>query len=253
MHTQALIKLCDCAIHTTQHLSDDCVYTAQHAGCNGASTKLTRWAELVSRLVIKLVEFVIKYFCCCCLVILQYYANIYRGTILPNTAQPYQTPHLLFILFINLCSFYSRAAFISLSQSLRWRRREQSSIECLLDRQENLLVVADWFTSLFWVCFVSSRQVFTCARATQVCHAHCGYYSRAAFIPFSTRGGAATVREWLLIESGVWLSRYGIYQSWHVQWPTTVHIHYHMAHTLQTHTHEFNDWYLYYHTMWSDS
>ena len=121
-----------------------------------------------------------------------------------------QTPRLLFTLFINLCGFYSRAAFISLSQSLRWRRREQSSIECLLDRQENLLVVADWFTSLFWVCFVSSRQVFTCARATQVCHAHCGYYSRAVFSSFSTHGGAATVREWLLIESGVWSSRYGM-------------------------------------------
>ena len=34
----------------------------QHAGCNGAAAKLTRWAELVSRLVLKLVEFVIKYF-----------------------------------------------------------------------------------------------------------------------------------------------------------------------------------------------
>ena len=34
----------------------------QHAGCNGVAAKLTRWAELVSILVIKLVEFVIKYF-----------------------------------------------------------------------------------------------------------------------------------------------------------------------------------------------
>ena len=34
----------------------------QHAGCNGAAAELTRWAELVSRLVIKLVEFVINYF-----------------------------------------------------------------------------------------------------------------------------------------------------------------------------------------------
>ena len=67
-----------------------------------------------------------------------------------------------------LCGFYSRVAFISLSQSLCWCRRARSSIEWLLDRQENLLVVADWFTSLFWVCFVSSRRVFACARATHV-------------------------------------------------------------------------------------
>ena len=33
----------------------------QHAGCNGAAAELTRRAELVGRLVIKLVEFVIKY------------------------------------------------------------------------------------------------------------------------------------------------------------------------------------------------
>ena len=63
---------------------------------------------------------------------------------------------------------YSRAAFILFSQSLRWRRRERSSIEWLLDRQENILVVADCFTSMFWPCFVNSRWVFTCARATQV-------------------------------------------------------------------------------------
>ena len=42
---------------------------------------------------------------------------------------------------------------------------EVYSIEWLLDRQENLLVVADWFTSLSWVRFVSSC---VCARATQV-------------------------------------------------------------------------------------
>ena len=66
----------------------------QHAACNGAAAKLTRWAELLSRLrviktcricnqvcVLKSCELVSL------LVILQYYANIYRGTI-PNTAQP---------------------------------------------------------------------------------------------------------------------------------------------------------------------
>ena len=45
---------------------------------------------------------------------------------------------------------------------------EESEVAWLLERQENLLVVADWFTSLFWVCFVSSWRVFACARATQV-------------------------------------------------------------------------------------
>ena len=89
---------------------------------------------------------------------------------------------------------YLKAEFISLSQSLRWRRREQSSIEWALDRQGNLLVVADWFTSLFWVGFASSRRVFVSARATQVFimptaatirerHLHewrCGYCSRTA-------------------------------------------------------------------------
>ena len=35
---------------------------AQHAACNGAAAKLTRWAELVSRPCNKLVEFVIKFF-----------------------------------------------------------------------------------------------------------------------------------------------------------------------------------------------
>ena len=109
-----------------------------------------------------------------------------------------------------LCSFYLRAAFILLSQSLRWCRREQSSIEWLLYRQENLLVVADWFTSLFWVGFVSSRWVFVSAHATQVfvTPTAATINSRVVFILFSTRGGAATVREWLLIESGIWSSGY---------------------------------------------
>ena len=80
-------------------------------------------------------------------------------------------PRLLFISSINFVgllfksSDYSRAAFISLSQSLCWHRREWSRIERLLDRQGNLLIVAD---SLFWVCFVSSRCTFACVCATQV-------------------------------------------------------------------------------------
>ena len=41
--------------------------------------------------------------------------------------------------------------------------------------------------------------------------AHCGYYLRAVFISFSTRGGAATVQERLLIKSGIWSSGYGMY------------------------------------------
>ena len=53
--------------------------------------------------------------------------------------------------------------------SLTYSRRERSSIGWLLDRQENLLlVVTDWFTSLFWGCFTSSQLVFACAHATQV-------------------------------------------------------------------------------------
>ena len=75
-------------------------------------------------------------------------------------------------------SFYSRVVtiqeqFVLLSQSLCWCRREQSSIEWLLDRQENLLVVADWFTLLFWVRFAMFLwQVFACACATQVFIVH---------------------------------------------------------------------------------
>ena len=85
-----------------------------------------------------------------------------------------QMPQLLFISFINFVQLlfesgdYSRVTFSSLIKSLHWHRREWSNIEWLLGRQENLLVVADWFTSLFWVCFISSRRVFACARATQV-------------------------------------------------------------------------------------
>ena len=123
-------------------------------------------------------------------------------------------PRLLFISFINFVQLlfesgdYSRAVFILLSQSLRWCRREQSNIEWLLDRQENLLIVADWFTSLFWVCFVSSRWVFVCTCYSSIHHTHCGYYSKVVFISFSTRGSVAPVWERLLIESGVWSSGY---------------------------------------------
>ena len=122
---------------------------------------------------------------------------------------PYSLDQTLRLLFISLINFvrllfesgdYSRAAFISLSQSHRWHRRERSSIEWLLDRQENLLVVADWFTSFFWVRFVSSRWVFACGRAILK------YLSRplrllfeSSIYLFSLRGGAATVRERLLI------------------------------------------------------
>ena len=67
-----------------------------------------------------------------------------------------QTPQLFissinFVLLLFESGDYLRVLFVLLSQSLRWCRREQSSIEWLLDRQGNLLVVADWFTSLFWV------------------------------------------------------------------------------------------------------
>ena len=54
--------------------------------------------------------------------------------------------NILSINFVHLLferGNYSRVAFILLSQSLRWHRRERSSIEQLLDRQGNLLVVAD--------------------------------------------------------------------------------------------------------------
>ena len=87
---------------------------------------------------------------------------------------PDQMPQLLFFSSINFVQLlfksgdYLRAAFSSFSQSLWWRRREQRSIEWLLDRQGNVLVVADWFTSLFCVCFASSQWVFMCACATQI-------------------------------------------------------------------------------------
>ena len=94
---------------------------------------------------------------------------------------------------------YSRVVFILLSQSLRWRRREWSSTEWLLDRQENLLVVADWFTSLFWVCFVSSQRVFACTCATQV-------FVKPTVATIQERHlfCAAHVEVWLWFESGYW-------------------------------------------------
>ena len=103
---------------------------------------------------------------------------------------------------------YSRAAFVSLSWSLRWRAKVRSSIEWLLDRQENLLVVADWFTSLFEFASLVHDEFHVCTCYSSIRHAHCSYYSRTALISFSTRGGVTTVREQLLIESGVWLSGY---------------------------------------------
>ena len=99
-------------------------------------------------------------------------AKFWLRTIITVFTQSDATATVYFVLqFVQLLfdsGDYSRAAFILLSQSLRWRRREWSSIEWLLDREENLLVIADWFTSLFWVYFVSSWRVFACACATQV-------------------------------------------------------------------------------------
>ena len=115
----------------------------------------------------------------------------------------YSLDQTLWLLFISSTNFvqllfkrsnYSRAEFTSLSQSCRWRRRDQSSIGWLLDRKENLLlVVADWFTSLFWGCFTSSQLVFACPRATQV------------FVMPT----AATIWERLLNKGGILLSGYG--------------------------------------------
>ena len=83
-----------------------------------------------------------------------------------------QTPQLLFVEL--LFKSGARAVFVLLSQSICWRSREQSSmVEWLLDRQRNLLVVADWFTSLFWVRFaIFLWRVFACPCATQVFIAH---------------------------------------------------------------------------------
>ena len=128
-------------------------------------------------------------------------------------------PWLLFIWFINFVWLlfesgnYSGAVFISLSQSLCWRRIERSSIEWLLDRQENLLVGCCW---LVYFVVLSLLHYFTtsfrmCTCYSSIRHTHCSYYSRAAFISYSMRGGAAATWEWLLIESGVWSSGYGIH------------------------------------------
>ena len=63
------------------------------------------------------------------------------------------------------CEFNSHSNRIKCEKAYR---REWSCIERLLDRQGSLLVVADWFPSLFWVCFASSQRVFTCACAIQI-------------------------------------------------------------------------------------
>ena len=52
---------------------------------------------------------------------------------------------------------------------------------------------------------------YVCTCYSSICHAYCSYYSRTAFISFSSLGGVTTVWEQLLIESGVWLSGYGMY------------------------------------------
>ena len=87
-----------------------------------------------------------------------------------------QTLRLLFISSINFVwllfeshdyfravTIWEQRLFCSawLRQSIRWHtctcRRERSSIEWLPGRLWNLLVVADWFTLLFWICFASSQ------------------------------------------------------------------------------------------------
>ena len=121
-------------------------------------------------------------------------------------------PWLLFISSINFVrllfesSNYSRVVFISLSQSFCWRGREWSSIEWLLDRQGNLLVVADWFTSFFRVCFASSWQVFVCACATQVFVA-----PTVATIWEWRLFRSAYVKVRLLFKSGVWSNGYSVF------------------------------------------
>ena len=100
-----------------------------------------------------------------------------------------QMAWLLFISSINFVQLlfkngnYSRAAFFSPSQSLRWQRREWSSKEWLLGRQGNLLVIADWFTLLFWVCFTIVQDNFSCIHVLLK-------YSSCSL--------------WLLLESGVY-------------------------------------------------
>ena len=126
-----------------------------------------------------------------------------------------QTPWLVLISPFNFVQLlfesgdYSRVEFISLSQSLCWHRKEQS-IEWLLDKQGNSLVVVDWFTSLFWVCFTSSRQVLrvhVLLMQVFVMPTTAAIWEWRLFCSPHVHGGAATVQE-LLIKSGVWLSGY---------------------------------------------
>ena len=120
-----------------------------------------------------------------------------------------QTPSLLFISSINFVRLlfksgnYSRVAFISLSQSLCWCRREQSSIEWLLDRQGSLLVVADLLRYFEFASLVHDKfRMCTCY--SSLCRAHCSYYLRAVFISFSS------IELRLQFDSSVWSSGYGI-------------------------------------------
>ena len=53
-----------------------------------------------------------------------------------------------------------------------------------------------------------------CARVTP---SH-GYYSRVATISFSASGGVATIRERLLIKSGIWSSKYGSHDNAGTEW-----------------------------------
>ena len=114
-------------------------------------------------------------------------------------------------IMINFCGFYSRVVLISFSSAQPipslMCRRERSSIEWLLDRQGNSLVVADWFTLWFLVCFALCKLVndeFLCVHVLlkysshplQLLHV---LNLRAAFItPPSMCEGVATVRERLL-------------------------------------------------------
>ena len=119
------------------------------------------------------------------------------------------TLQLLFILFINFLFFFFKSSdclwvvFISLSQSLHWRRREQSS-KWLLDRRTGCccFVVLSLLRSF-------SMSFHMCSCYSSIRCAHCGNYLKAAFISFSMCGDAATSQEWLLIESSLWSSQYG--------------------------------------------
>ena len=88
-----------------------------------------------------------------------------------------------------LCSFYSRMATIRerhfFLSANPFADREESEVanEWLLGRQGNLLVVADWFTLLFWVCFTIVQDKFSCI------HVLLKYSSRSL---------------WLLLESSVY-------------------------------------------------